>query len=346
MGGGIKVVSIHAAYLKKQGHDVLVVTMPRPLPTIKERLRGFKQLNFKHKSRLNSYFDLLDVKVHHIEKNRPITCSDLPDADVVIATWWETAEWLEKIHIKKGKKIYFIQGHEVFDYIPIDRAIATYKTSMHKIVVSSWLKSIIETKYGNNNIDLVYNAAEKDKFNFKERNKQRSPTVGFLVNDSSVKGLDIAIKVVDKLKDLFPTLIVLTFGATLVSIPKSDFKSLNFTLLPSPEKISEIYHSCDIWISTSRSEGFNLTVMEAMSCGTPVVCTKTGWPLEAIKQKENGVIVDIDDVNALVEGASWILNLPNQDWKRMAYNAASTTDNYSWEKSCKTFEQILFNQLV
>jgi glycosyltransferase involved in cell wall biosynthesis len=345
MGGGTKVVSIHADYLKKQGHDVLIVTVPYPSPTIKERLKGFKQLKFEYPSRLKSYFDSLDVKVHHLDKSRPIVSSDLPDADVVIATWWETAEWLEQIDLKKGKKIYFIQGHEIFDYVPKERAIATYKTSMHKIVVSRWLKNVIETGYGEKNIDLVYNAAEKDQFKFNERNKQTNPTVGFLLSDSSVKGIDIAIKVIDKLKNLFPTLIVFTFGATIVKIPNHNLKSLNFKLLPTPEKISAIYHSCDVWLSASRSEGFNLTVIEAMSCGTPVVCTKTGWPLEVIKQQENGVIVDIDDVNALVEGISWILNLPNNDWKKMAFNASKTADSFSWEKSSKTFEQILLNQL-
>lgn len=42
---------------------------------------------------LQNHFDLLGVKVTYLESNRPVVGSDVPDANVVIVTWWETAEW-------------------------------------------------------------------------------------------------------------------------------------------------------------------------------------------------------------------------------------------------------------
>jgi glycosyltransferase involved in cell wall biosynthesis len=342
MGGGTKVVSIYADFLKKAGHEVLIVTMPAPMPTIKQRIKGLTALEFRNKTHTCSYFDDLDLNIHMLNKNRPITTSDLPDADIIIATWWETAEWLEKIDVKKGKKVYLIQGYEVFDYVPVSRAEATYKTNSHKVVVSKWLKNIIETKYGNNHVDLVYNAIEKQYFSYLERDKNINPTIGFLMNESSVKGLDVAFKVIEKLKAIYPKLRVLSFGSSKVA--ESNIKNIEFTQLPTAQKIADIYHHCDVWLSASRSEGFNLTVMEAMACGTPVVCTKAGWPIEAIKQYENGFITEVDNVDGLVDGIKWVLNLSNDNWKSVAEKAASTTNDYSWEKSANQFEQILFNQ--
>ncbi|MFZ3585099.1 hypothetical protein ACOI1H_23630, partial [Loktanella sp. DJP18] len=34
---------------------------------------------------------------------------DLPDSDVIIATWWETAEWVAALPSIKGRKFYLLQ---------------------------------------------------------------------------------------------------------------------------------------------------------------------------------------------------------------------------------------------
>ena len=70
--------------------------------------------------------------------------ADLPDADIVIATWWETAEWVNALSPAKGRKVYFIQHHEVFSYLPVERSRATYRLPLHKIVISRWLKDLME----------------------------------------------------------------------------------------------------------------------------------------------------------------------------------------------------------
>lgn len=59
-----------------------------------------------------------------------------------------------------------------------------------------------------------------------------------------------------------------------------------------------------MWVTTSRSEDFNLPAMEAMASRAPVVATKTDWPEEAISNELNGYLVDVDDVAGLVAGVS------------------------------------------
>ena len=43
-----------------------------------------------------------------------MTDVDVPDGDLIIATWWETAEWVNALSPNKGAKVYFIQHHEIF----------------------------------------------------------------------------------------------------------------------------------------------------------------------------------------------------------------------------------------
>lgn len=345
MSGGIKVIAIYADYLAKKGHDVLVVSLPCELPNYRERVKSFFKGSFFYSRIQKSHFDNTAIKQHMIDFHRPILSEDLPDADVIIATWWETAEWLAKINACKGKKNYLVQGHEVFDYIPKNRAIKTYQSKMHKIVVSKWLKDILQQEYGINEVDVVSNGVEKNYFYFVERNKCDNPTLGFLVSDSSTKGIDIAIKVVEEVKKTYPKLKVLTFGISKLDMPALRGLGIDFQLLPSQLKIREIYTNCDVWLASSRSEGFNLTAIEAMSCGTPIVSTKTGWPAEAVISYDNGILADIDDCEALTEGVNWFLGQTNESWKVLSRNAAETTDGYTWDKSCYQFEQILLNQV-
>ena len=44
---------------------------------------------------------------------------------MVIATWWETAEWVNDFPASKGRKFYLIQHHEIHPYLPLERVQAT-----------------------------------------------------------------------------------------------------------------------------------------------------------------------------------------------------------------------------
>src|SRR5215212_4377597 len=96
MNGGIRVIAIYADRLKRRGHDVVIVARPRPIPPISDRFRSL----LKGKgwpadpNTLPDHFDNVDADLRVIEKRRPIEDRDVPDADVVIATWWETAPWV------------------------------------------------------------------------------------------------------------------------------------------------------------------------------------------------------------------------------------------------------------
>jgi glycosyltransferase involved in cell wall biosynthesis len=59
------------------------------------------------------------------------------------------------------------------------------------------------------------------------------------------------------------------------------------------DDIREIIGCFDLYLSTSISEGFSLTVVEAMASGIPVVATRSGGPEEIITHNKNGILVDV-----------------------------------------------------
>ena len=73
------------------------------------------------------------------------------------------------------------------------------------------------------------------------------------------------------------------------------------------EKLPGIYNSSNVYVSVSEYETFGVTVLEAMSCGLPVLYTASGGPDEIVKEfagleiKErsiNGIRKGLNDIKS------------------------------------------------
>jgi len=68
------------------------------------------------------------------------------------------------------------------------------------------------------------------------------------------------------------------------------------------EEMPSFYSTLDAYVCASSSEGFSLSVLEAASCGVPIISTKITGCTELIKDGENGFFVDrnIDDISSKI----------------------------------------------
>ena len=65
--------------------------------------------------------------------------------------------------------------------------------------------------------------------------------------------------------------------------------------------VKDSYRNSDIYLSTSKFEGMSNTIMEAMSCGLPIVTTDAGDSSYLVKSKVNGFICPVGDYKKLSE---------------------------------------------
>jgi glycosyltransferase involved in cell wall biosynthesis len=342
MSGGTKVVAIYASELARRGHTVCVISVAQQRLSLARKIKRWVRGGgwVSERMRRRSHLDGLDLD-HRVINLGPIVDNDVPDADVMVATWWETAEWVNTLSRQKGAKVYFVQHHEVFPYLPVERCHATYRLRFHKIVVADWLRRVMKAGYQDEVVDLVPNSVDRSVFFSASRGKHPLPTVGFLYSPTQSKGIDLTLAAIARVRQRAPGLRILSFGDRPPVPGMSLIAGTEYRVLPSLDEIRNIYSSCDVWITASRSEGFNLPAMEAMACRTPVVSTKTGWPEEAIKSGWNGVLVDIEDIDGLVRGIEWVLALSEQDWMRLSANAYEAVADSSWHNSATLFEQAL-----
>lgn len=75
-------------------------------------------------------------------------------------------------------------------------------------------------------------------------------------------------------------------------------EKVKFTGLLSREQVLAEMAGADAFVLSSRYETFGVVVIEALALGKPVVATKCGGP-ESIVRKEDGILIPVDDVNAL-----------------------------------------------
>lgn len=339
--GGCRVIAIYTAKLIELGHEVTVVARAPHKKSLArgliDKTRGVKPLSPDRKR----FFDKLTDHVQEFHRDGPPLPEDLPDADVLIATWWRTAFEANTMPPEKGKKAYFVQGHEVFPSLPWDISGGSYYLPLQKITISRHLRDVMANTYGDKDVPVVENSVDLEQFFAPERQRNTRPTVGLLYSPSPVKGLDVNLKALKIAQEKFPDLRVVAFGTGPLHPDFPLPSGSDYHQLPPQDKIRDLYAQCDVWLCGSRTEGFHLPLLEAMACRTPVVTTRIGGAVEAVQEGVNGYIVDIEDSQGLADGLCSVLGQTPADWEKMSKAAAARARAYSWDEAAQRFETVL-----
>ena len=342
LAGGVRVVAIYAQRLMQRGHDVNIVSTLRRIPGRKNRaIQGARRFVQRLTGGTEpSHLNDIDVPARTLNHTGPITDRDVPDGDVVVATWWETAEWLANLSPRKGAKAYFVQHYEVHEGQPVTRVKATWALPMRKIAVAQWLADIAAKDYGDPDVPVVPNAVDLELFRGERRGKQSAPTVGVMYSTRHYKGCDVCLRAFEKASRKLSGLRLRSFGAEPVSESLPLPASAEYDYAPTQERLRAIYGSCDAWLFGSRTEGFGLPLLEAMACRTPVIATPAGAARELLAGG-GGCLVKSEDPDHMADAIQRVLSLPDHQWREMSDRARTTVCDYTWDDATDRFEAAL-----
>ncbi|HIK38764.1 MAG: glycosyltransferase family 4 protein [Geminocystis sp.] len=341
LAGGIRANVTLAYHLQKRGHEVQLYCPKKRSPGWKQRIKNWlKGKGWNGRQTRFSYVEEVDIPAIVVNHLPPLRDEDLPDADVVVATWWETAEWVAGLSRSKGAKVYMVRHHEVHDYLPKERAAATYGLPLHKVTVSRWLVEVMRREYGDENVDLVPDAVDLRQFYAPPRGKNEIPTVGLMYSDIYWKGCDISLTAFRIAAERIPSLRLVAFG-TIPPLPRLPLPTkCVYYRLPPQDEIRNIYAQCDAWLFGSRVEGFGLPILEAMACRTPVIGTPAGAAPELLS-KGGGILVKPENPEDMARAIEEIVQMSQQEWQKMSSLAYKTATSYTWDEAAELFEKAL-----
>ena len=110
----------------------------------------------------------------------------------------------------------------------------------------------------------------------------------------------------------------------------------------SYEKVAEETRNADALLMFSRWENMPCNILEALCCGLPVVASRVGGIPEVVTDT-NGILVDHNDVNALVEAMNTLIENRNRYNKQQI--ASQARQQFGYEAIGKRFVSV-YNKIV
>lgn len=160
------------------------------------------------------------------------------------------------------------------------------------------------------------------------------------------KGFDLLLKAFAKLKDRHPDWILSIFGDGEL---RPELEALRDKLklqtrVYFPGAVKNVYETLkqgDMFVLSSRFEGFPNALCEAMACGLPVIATDCpSGPREIIRDGIDGILVPSENIAAL---SAAIANLMVDEQKRhdLSTHATEIVERFSIEKIMPMWEELL-----
>jgi len=102
----------------------------------------------------------------------------------------------------------------------------------------------------------------------------------------------------------------------------------------------EIMSMCDIYISASRREGLSMSMLEAITCGLPILAPRVAGIAELVRPYEKGVLFENNDYQSFEDGLKLIVKKYNETWSKTSI-AEDFTKKYEEHKDyIKKYEKL------
>ncbi len=164
-----------------------------------------------------------------------------------------------------------------------------------------------------------------------------TPTLIAVGSLRPVKGFDLLIRAFDRIRDKYPDwhLTILGEGASRGELTAliSQLELVDRVHLPGKvENVNAYLRQADIFVMSSRFEGFPMALCEAMACGLPVIAADClSGPREIITDGVDGILVKMEDVEALAAGMDSLMSDPVKQ-QQLAIAAPQILDRFGLER--------------
>lgn len=260
--------------------------------------------SFKNDNQLKTHF------IEEIIKNdeNPIIISDARNTDNIMID-------VKDKHVKKNIRLHSNHlspnGEVAKTVLP---ALENLGNINSLIVLTNQQKEDITANYGySEKIKVIPNSIQTlfpEEIN-RIKKKNKAVVISRLV---TLKQIDHIIKAISLIKKDNQEFILEIYGTgdeldNLKTLVKNNNLEKNVIFKGYTNNPLEIYKESLFSITTSKTEGFSLGILESMACGTPVISYDFNYgPQEIIDNNKNGLIINKDNIKELSENIVYLKN--------------------------------------
>jgi glycosyltransferase involved in cell wall biosynthesis len=265
------------------------------------------------------------------------TTDALPDADVTLATAWQSAPVVAAAPSRCGAKFYLVQHYESLYHGAPEVVDATYRLPLRKIVISTWLADVMRERFGAA-CDVLVTPVDRALFHRVEAAVTTSrPRVLMLHHEYAWKGVADGLEAVRRVRARVAGLRLVGFG---VKAPRERLPYDEFHANPAQDALAALYSGCDIYLCPSWDEGLGMPPMEAMACGAALVTYDNGGSRDYARDGETALVAGRRDVDDL---AARLLRMATDEGLRERLAAAGqafVTRAFDWERAVARLEEL------
>lgn len=186
-----------------------------------------------------------------------------------------------------------------------------------------------------NRIKVIYEAASsvfspkdtKDIEKLKKELKINKPYILTVATFGARKNLDRLIKSFSKVKKNN------NFSLVIVGQEIINDKDIISTRYLKDDQLAVLYSGAKVFVYPSIYEGFGLPVVEAMACGTPVVCSNTSSLPEV--GGSAAFYFQPESERELTDKLEAVITLSDGEYQNLKQKSLSQSKKFSWAKSAR-----------
>ena len=345
ISGGNRALFEYANRLQEMGNEVNIYVLAKPARWY--RMDHWKRIINK------TVIEVAPESIDWLENKIPINVlsyndeSLIPDSDILLATAWQTADFANRFSSRKGSRFYFVQHHESLWTRDKNKAQKTYDMPFKKLVISTWLKEVLQKKY-HQEAEVLITPVNDQSF-FQEDKKQGSASrVCILHHDYDWKGYKDAMEAVKILRSRNYEIEPVVFGEKLQD-PSSLYEEVGFEFeyhyRPTGEALRRLYASCGVYLCSSWYEGLGMPSMEAMACGATLVTTDTGGSWDYALHEETALVSPPKQPEQLADNLARVMD-DDKLRNDLAENGCKKINEFSWEANSLRLEKLFKESLT
>jgi len=246
-----------------------------------------------------------------------------------------------------GIRVDFIERYHIY------RIMFKYVANYYIAITKEMKDDLIKLGICQSRIIYLPNAINTKLFH-PDINKKEDNLILYLGRITPVKGLHILLNSLRYLKNSVRLVIIgpandLKYREIIMKlIEKENRRGKNqvkyLGVLPLKEAIT-FYQRATVFILPSYWEAFPVTILEALSCETPVIATPVGGISEIIENYETGILVPPGNPIQLAEAIDYLLENEDVRLKMACEGRKLVKEQYSLENACERLCSI-YEQLI